>query len=146
MDKNNYNNNETVFEIDMDILQCYLYYKEGQKTQPALQPAHALIKKPFIYSYTEGLERLRRRQRKRNCLKCQFCLFFVSVNVKQGVRPFYHANELIPSKLNRFRYGIHFCIPAGVTSSTHHVVRKILVAQDRNFIHKSQKIFFNLKN
>ena len=32
MDKNNYNNNETVFEIDMDILQCYLYYKEGQKT------------------------------------------------------------------------------------------------------------------
>ena len=36
-------------------------------------------------------------------------------------------NELIPSKLNRFRYRIHFCIPAGVTSSefTHHVVRKI---------------------
>ena len=33
MDKNNYNNNETVFKIDMDILQCYLFYKGGQKTQ-----------------------------------------------------------------------------------------------------------------
>ena len=30
-----------------------------------------------------------KEDRKRNCLKCQFCLFFVSVNVKQGARPFY---------------------------------------------------------
>ena len=29
-----------------------------------------------------------------------------------------------------------------VTSSTHHVDRKILVAHDRNFIHKSLKDFF----
>ena len=33
MDKNNYNNNEIDFEIDMDILQCYLFYKGEQKTQ-----------------------------------------------------------------------------------------------------------------
>ena len=83
-----------------------------------------------------------KENRKRNCLKCQFCLFFVSVNVKQGSRPILS----IPSKLNRFRYGIHFSISAGVTSSTHHVNRKILVAHDRNFIHKSLKYFFTLKN
>ena len=83
-----------------------------------------------------------KENRKRNCLKCQFCLFFVSVNVKQGARPILS----IPSKLNRFRYGIHFSISAGVTSSTHHVNRKILVAHDRNYIHKSLKYFFTLKN
>ena len=55
MDKNNCNNNETLFKIDMDI-HSVIYFKED---------------------------------RKRNCLKCQFCLFFVSVNVKQGARPFY---------------------------------------------------------
>ena len=27
-----------------------------------------------------------KEDRKRNCLKCQFCLFFVSVNVKQVKR------------------------------------------------------------
>ena len=31
-----------------------------------------------------------KEDRKRNGLKCQFCLFFVSVNVKQAARPFYH--------------------------------------------------------
>ena len=80
--------------------------------------------------------------RKRNCLKYQFCLFSVSVNVKQRARPFYH--ELINSfVIESFSISDPFLsIPAGVTSSTHHVDRKILVAHDRNSIHKSLKYFF----
>ena len=38
-----------------------------------------------------------KENRKRNCLKCQFCLFFVSVNVKQGARPILSSSFEIES-------------------------------------------------